>query len=108
MPGIDTTPNYFRVRQKPPSQFSKFRIKEIGDGIKLVLGKYKDRDEWDVQSIMFPRDKFKTKDEVRKWIKEHGFKISSQKRLYDIWAKNMDMREDWKVNPFGLWVMLSR
>lgn len=35
---IDVTQNYYRFRQSNPNKFSKFRIKNIKNGIKLVLG----------------------------------------------------------------------
>jgi hypothetical protein len=100
-PGLDVTENTIRVRQKDPNQFEKFRVKEIDEGIKLVLGKYKNKDKWDVQSIIFDKDKF-DKEKVRKWIKEHGYKISAMARQLEIWAQEMDFREKFwhPENPF--------
>jgi len=39
--GVDETKNMYRFRQVAPTRFDKksYRIKELGDGVKLVLGK---------------------------------------------------------------------
>jgi len=41
--GVERTENYFRFRQAAPGRFKEgsFVTKEISDGVKLVLGKYK-------------------------------------------------------------------
>ena len=92
MPGIDVQENVIRVRQEDPDKYEKFRIKEITDGVKLVLGKLKGKDKWEVQSIVFDKDKFDV-EKVKKWIKEHGYKIRAMSEQFDIWAKEMEFRE---------------
>jgi hypothetical protein len=93
LPGVDTSPpNTIRVRQEDPDKFEKFRVKEITDGVKLVLGKYKNQDKWDVQSIIFDKDKF-DKEKVKSWIKEHGYKISAMKEQFERWAEETELRE---------------
>jgi glutamate synthase domain-containing protein 3 len=91
-PGLEETENTYRVRQENPDKYEKFRVKEISEGIKFVLGKVKDKDKWEVQSIIFDKDKF-DKEKVRKWVKEHGYKISSIEKQLEIWAKETEFRE---------------
>jgi len=75
-PGIDVTPNWYRVRQAPPGNYSKFRIGWISrsKGIRAVYGKNKKTGKWDIQSLLFDKKKW-TRAAVRKWVKSHNFKI---------------------------------
>lgn len=36
--GVDVTESYYRFRQAAPGSFSQLRTKEIGRGIKLIVG----------------------------------------------------------------------
>jgi hypothetical protein len=102
MPELEETENTWRKRQIDPDKFEKFRVKEITEGIKFVYGKYKGKDEWDVQSIIFDKDKFKTKDEVTKWLKEHNFKASiteNDKR----WLSELEEEERMRIHTIPIW-----
>jgi hypothetical protein len=92
IPGIEETENTYRVRQEDPDKYEKFRVKEVADGIKFVFGKLKGKDKWEVQSIIFDKDKF-DKEKVKKWIKEHGFKLQAMKEQFDRWCKEEEFRE---------------
>ena len=35
---VDKTLNYLRYRIRPPAEYKQFRIKNIGNGVKFVLG----------------------------------------------------------------------
>lgn len=35
---VDVTTNYFRFRQKPPSAYKNYRMKNLENGVKLVVG----------------------------------------------------------------------
>ena len=54
-----------------PSKFEKFRVKELGKGVKITLGKVKGSDRWEIQNYMFEKTLFKTREQVRKWLDEH-------------------------------------
>jgi hypothetical protein len=61
----------FRYRVSDPDRFSKFRVKELGKGVKITLGKVKGSDRWEIQNYMFEKETFKTREQVRKWLDEH-------------------------------------
>jgi hypothetical protein len=71
MPGLEEGPTVFRYQVADPSRFSKFRVKELGKGVKITLGKVKGSDHWEIQNWMFEKETFKTKEQVRKWLDEH-------------------------------------
>jgi phage I-like protein len=79
---VDVTENYIRIRVEDPDQFEKFRMITIPPdkpelGIKAVYGKYKDRDEWAIQSYLFDKEKW-TKDEAVQWVKDNHKKSKSE------------------------------
>jgi len=82
-PGIDPgskTAKYYRVRQRPPGQFSRFRMKPFGkpgSGIMVVYGFHKKQKKMLVQSILFDKRKW-TPDKIRAWIKKHGFRVMGE------------------------------
>ena len=61
----------FRYRVTDPSKFEKFRVKELGKGVKITLGKVKGSDRWEIQNYMFEKQLFKTREQVRKWLDVH-------------------------------------
>jgi len=76
-PGIEVGPNWYRVRQAPPGNYSRFRMGWISrsKGIRAVYGRSKKTGKAEVQSLMFDKKKW-TVSQIRKWIKDHGFKIT--------------------------------
>jgi hypothetical protein len=74
---IDQTPRvtekYFRFRQKDPKLYDKFRVIDISDGIKAIIGIVDGKSS--VQSYLFDRDKFSEKEAID-WLKKHGKKYS--------------------------------
>jgi hypothetical protein len=71
MPGLEEGPEVFRYRVQDPARFDKFRVKELGKGIKITLGKVKSSDRWEIQNYMFEKEQFKTAEQVRKWLDTH-------------------------------------
>jgi hypothetical protein len=71
MPGLEEGSTVFRYRVQDPGKFEKFRVKELGKGVKITLGKVKGSDRWEVQNYMFDRKLFKTREQVRKWLDQH-------------------------------------
>jgi hypothetical protein len=61
----------FRYRVSDPDRFSKFRVKELGKGVKITLGKVKGSDRWEIQNYMFEKGIFKKREQVRKWLDTH-------------------------------------
>jgi len=71
MPGLEEGPKVFRYRVQDPGKFEKFRVKELGKGIKITLGKVKGSDRWEIQNYMFEKELFKNREQVRKWLDQH-------------------------------------
>ena len=71
MPGLEEGTTVFRYRVTDPSKFEKFRVKELGKGVKITLGKVKGSDRWEIQNYMFDKERFKTREQVRKWLDTH-------------------------------------
>jgi len=78
MPGIEEKENTWRYRVRDPGLFEDFRTKETNGGVSFVFGKYKGKDEWAIQSIVFHKDKFPTRDSVSKWLHDHTVKEQAQ------------------------------
>jgi hypothetical protein len=68
---LDEGTTVFRYRISDPSKFSKFRVKELGKGVKITLGKVKGSDRWEIQNYMFEKESFKTREQVRQWLDTH-------------------------------------
>ncbi|MEM3789239.1 MAG: hypothetical protein QXN95_05175 [Candidatus Bathyarchaeia archaeon] len=71
MPGLEEGVTVWRYRVQDPEKFDKFRIKELGKGIKITLGKVKGTDRWEIQNYMFDKAVFKDRESVRKWLEQH-------------------------------------
>lgn len=71
MPGLEQAKTVWRYRVADPDKFEKFRVKELGKGVKITVGKVKDSDRWEIQNYMFEKEHFKTRDQVRKWLDNH-------------------------------------
>ena len=71
MPGLEEGTKVFRYRVQDPGKFEKFRVKELGKGVKITLGKVKGSDRWEIQNYMFDKERFKTREQVRSWLDSH-------------------------------------
>ena len=71
MPGLEESATVYRYRVRNPSEFEKFRVKELGKGVKITLGKVKGSNRWEIQNYMFEKTTFKDAQAVRKWLDQH-------------------------------------
>jgi hypothetical protein len=71
MPGLEEGTTVWRYRVQDPSKFNKFRVKELGKGVKITLGRVKGSERWEIQNYMFEKETFKKAEQVRKWLDEH-------------------------------------
>lgn len=71
MPSVLEDKTVWRVRVKAPSLFDRFRVKELGKGVKITVGRVKDTQRWEVQNYMFEKERFKTKKQVTSWLNQH-------------------------------------
>jgi outer membrane biosynthesis protein TonB len=94
MPGIDETENEWRYRVRDPDLFEKFRRKEITDGVAIIYGKLKGKDEWEIQAYRFSKERFKTKEQVRKWLKKHEIASASRDDDSIRWQARIDVRAE--------------
>jgi hypothetical protein len=65
MPGLEEAKTVWRYRVQDPGKFEKFRVKELGKGVKITLGKVNGSDRWEIQNHMFEKGRFKTREHVR-------------------------------------------
>jgi hypothetical protein len=71
MPGLEEGTTVWRYRVQDPAKFERFRVKELGKGVKITLGKVKGSDRWEIQNYMFDKELFKTREQVRSWLDSH-------------------------------------
>jgi len=71
MPGLEEGETVWRYRIADPSKFGKMRVKELGKGVKITLGKVKGSDRWEIQNYMFQKTEFPNREQVRKWLDQH-------------------------------------
>jgi hypothetical protein len=71
MPGLEEAETVWRYRVADPDKFERFRVKELGKGVKITLGKVKGSDRWEIQNYMFEKLLFKTRKQVRSWLDSH-------------------------------------
>jgi hypothetical protein len=71
MPGLEEAKTVWRYRIADPGRFEKFRVKELGKGVKITLGKVKRSERWEIQNYMFEKELFKNREQVRKWLDQH-------------------------------------
>jgi len=101
MPGLEEDKTVWRFRVRDPADFDKFRVKELGNGVKITVGRIKNSQRWEVQNYMFQKtERFKTKEQVRKWLDEH---LKAEiKTLLDFKAWN-----DWRRRFVNAYVQIS-
>jgi len=71
MPGLEEGVTVWRYRVQDPDRFDKFRVKDLGNGVKITLGRVKGTDRWEIQNYMFDKTRFKDRESVRKWLEQH-------------------------------------
>jgi hypothetical protein len=86
MPGLEEGKTVWQYRVQDEAKFSRLRVKELGKGVKITLGRVKGSDRWEIQNYMFEKALFKTAEQVRKWL-DHHLK-SEIKTLLDFRAWN--------------------
>ena len=71
MQGLEESTTVWRYRIAEPDKFEKFRVKELGKGVKITLGKVRGSNRWEIQNYMFEKSMFKDAPSVRKWLDQH-------------------------------------
>jgi hypothetical protein len=71
MPGLEEGKTVWRYRVADPEKFDKFRVKELGKGVKITLGKVKGSDRWEIQNYMLQKTEFPNCESARKWLDIH-------------------------------------
>ncbi len=71
MPGLEEGTTVWRYRVADPDKFEKFRVKELGQGVKITLGKIKGSVRWEIQNYIFEKATFRDAESVRKWLDQH-------------------------------------
>ncbi|MGA3193154.1 MAG: hypothetical protein ABSD73_11695 [Candidatus Bathyarchaeia archaeon] len=71
MPGLEEGETVWHYRVQDPSKFDKMRVKELGKGVKITLGRIRGSARWEIENYMFEKNTFKTREQVRKWLDSH-------------------------------------
>lgn len=72
MPGLEEDKTVWRYRVQDPEKFDKFRVKEIGNGgVKITDARIKGTNRWEIQNYLFDKTRFKTREQVMKWIDKY-------------------------------------
>lgn len=79
---IDITANYIRIRVASLSKFIRFRVKEIGKGIKAVVG-FRSGGGSEIQSFLFPKVSWNLA-RAKAWIKSHKYTVHESWLVTDI------------------------
>lgn len=75
---VDVNPNTIRIRQKPPTGYVRYRIKDFGNGIKAVIG-FKKGGGSEVQSYIFDKKRWDLA-KAKAWVAKH--KAESNEGFY--------------------------
>ena len=78
----ETTASYIRVAVAEHTNFNRFRVKPLENGIKSVIGFVKEGGS-EIQSILLPRERFDLKT-AKSWVALHGYKVNETFLVYDI------------------------
>jgi len=78
MPGIDEYPNEWAYRVSDPDRFERIRSKDLTEGVRILVGKVKGADRWEIQAYRFSKERFKTKEQVRNWLEKHVEEIKAE------------------------------
>jgi phage I-like protein len=92
---IDINENTIRIRQHAPELYIRFRIKDLGKGIKAVIG-FKKGGGSEIQSYIFDKDKW-LEAEAKKWVAEH----KASENIMDIPRFIFDLPVELKEMPDG-------
>jgi hypothetical protein len=70
---VDITDQYIRVQQHPPGNYSEFRTSLLSEeqGISAVYGKKTGSEDWEIQTLLFAKEKW-TEATVKQWIDKHN------------------------------------
>ena len=71
MAGVEEGASVWRYRVSDPGKFERFRVKDLGGGVKITLGKVKGTSRWEIQGYLFEKAAFKDAQSVRKWLDGH-------------------------------------
>ena len=71
MPGLDEGTTVWRYRVADPDKFEKFRVKELGKGVKITSEKLRVRIVGRFRITCLKKKPFKTREQVRKWLDQH-------------------------------------
>ena len=61
----------FRIRDKDSFKPDSFRTKQLSEGVSLTLAIPNGEEDFEPQSYRFDKSRFKTADQVRKWLKDN-------------------------------------
>ena len=87
---IEEDNTFFRVRIRDPVTMDRFRVKDVGVGMKITVGRIKGSKRWEVQNYLFEKSLFKSKEQVRQGLEQHlkaQIKSMLDYRAWDEWRR---------------------
>lgn len=86
---LDETKNTFRQRVRDPSRFSVLRTITITEGVRAVVGRLKGQTTTKIQTLIFSKKQFPTRESVHEWIRNHPDIVKSEKESWRALAKSV-------------------
>lgn len=71
MPRLEEAKTDWRYLVVDVGRFERLKVKDLGKGVKIALGNVKGSGRWEIQSYLFAKELFKTREQVRKWLDTH-------------------------------------
>ncbi len=71
MSGLEEDKTVWRYHVQDPGGFEKAKVREIGQGVRITLGKVKGSDRWEIESYLFEKSQFAAAEQVRSWLDSH-------------------------------------
>ena len=71
MPGLEEDRTVWRYEIADQSKFEREKVKELGKGVKITVGKVRGSERWEIQNYIFEKAQFKSAKQVRGWLDSH-------------------------------------
>jgi|SRR5271157_1649486 len=71
MPGLEEDKTVWRYEISDAGRFERAKVKELGRGVKITVGKVKGSERWEIQNYIFDKRLFKTPEIVRQRLDKH-------------------------------------
>ena len=67
----DTESFVWLIPIRDSAGMDRFRIKNLGEGVKVTVARMEKTKQWVIQLLMFEKTRFKSKAQMQTWLKKH-------------------------------------